>query len=508
MTSLRPDHPEASKVIGERYELLRPLREEPWGDVWLAQDNLLGVEVGLKVLPTEAPEAVRGQEILKQEASLALTLRHPQILGVFHLGTGDTGLYLVQEPFSGESLLAQLARHHPFNPTQALHLLEQVSQALAFAHEHGLVHQALNPLQILLQGEEVRVANFACPRGDADQAMYLELKAYDPPEVIQGEAPTPAGNVFSLGVLGFRLVAGSLPYPLTFDEPFPYRLETPPVDLEEVPLALQNVLLQCLAVDPEERLADAAALLAQLRQVRDQWRSGQKEPWGDWESERRRAAWPAAAQASELFGKFWGESKSWGKKVWETVQPYWARFRGAPPRLLWGLGLAGLVLILLLVGHKMWRRLGPPPSPPAATSPFKLPAVGGGPPMVETGEAALGRGLEQAGKPAATPAPAPAAPPEAKPAPKEERYLLVAATFGKEEQARALQQRLKAFNYPTRVVKRTTGGQTRYQVQVGPITGSKEAEDLARRLKAQEKITPKIQPLPATATPAPRRPAR
>ena len=61
----------------------------------------------------------------------------------------------------------------------------------------------------------------------------LELKAYEAPEVIYGDAPSPASNIFSLGVLGFRLVAGSLPYALTFDEPFPYRVEDLPADLEE-----------------------------------------------------------------------------------------------------------------------------------------------------------------------------------------------------------------------------------------------------------------------------------
>ena len=70
------------------------------------------------------------------------------------------------------------------------------------------------------------------------------------------------------GAFGY-LVAGSLPYPLTFDEPFPYRLEYPPADLEEIPVPLQNVLLRCLAEDPEERLPHAGALVSQLRQARE-----------------------------------------------------------------------------------------------------------------------------------------------------------------------------------------------------------------------------------------------
>ena len=263
-----PDLP-APQLPGGRYEISRLLREEPWGEVWLARDLLLGAEVGLKVLPRQAPEWAAAQAYYGQEAILALRLRHPKILGLFHLERTEDCLFLVQEPFDGESLLAQFTPQQRFSLPQALHLLEQVSQALALAHQRGAVHQALNPLNILLKGEEVRVANFAFPGEDGGQVQTLELKAYDAPEVIYGDAPTAASNVFSLGVLGFRLVAGSLPYALTFDEPFPYRMEALPADLDEIPLPLQNLLLRCLAVDPEERFPDVATFLAQLRQMRE-----------------------------------------------------------------------------------------------------------------------------------------------------------------------------------------------------------------------------------------------
>jgi len=66
-------------VLGDRYEIARLLREEPWGAVWLAGDGLLGTEVGLKVLPREAPEWSEAQGYYQKEAALALRLRHPEI---------------------------------------------------------------------------------------------------------------------------------------------------------------------------------------------------------------------------------------------------------------------------------------------------------------------------------------------------------------------------------------------------------------------------------------------
>ncbi|MCL4500629.1 MAG: serine/threonine protein kinase [Deltaproteobacteria bacterium] len=258
MQTYNPDLP-VPQLPGGRYEISRLLREESWGEVWLARDLLLGAEVGLKLLPRQATEWAAAQAYYGAEAILAFRLRHPEILGLFHLEHTEDWLVLVQEPFDGESLLAQFTRQRRFGLPQALHLLEQAGQVLAFAHQRSAIHQALNPLNILLKGEEVRVANFSFPSEDGGQVETLELKAYDAPEVIYGDAPTVASNVFSLGVLGFRLVAGSLPYALTFDEPFPYRIEALPADLDEVPLPLQNLLLRCLAVDPEERFPDVTA---------------------------------------------------------------------------------------------------------------------------------------------------------------------------------------------------------------------------------------------------------
>jgi len=485
-----PD-PSAAPILSERYEISHLLREEPWGEVWLARDRLLGAEVGLKVLPREAPDWTAAQGYYQQEALQALRLRHPKILGLFHLERTAAGLFLVQEAFGGESLLSQFSRQQRFSLPQALHLLEQLSQALAFAHQRGVVHQALNPLNLLVQGEEVRLANFAFPREDAVQVHTLELKAYDAPEVIYGDPPTAASNVFSLGVLAFRLVAGSLPYALTFDEPFPYRVEALPADLDEIPLSLQNLLLRCLAMDPEERFPDAAAFLSQLRQARE-LKPGARQPedYQAWGPQKAGAVWKSgAARAGALLGRVWQVSQPLAHKVKDAAVRAGGAFLASPRRQLWGLGLAGLIILLLWLGFWMNRPTGIPeavkPAPVAVAPP---PATTrGGPPLRETAE------------PPATPAPPttlappaiPAAPSEAAKS-KEERYLVVAGSYASQKPAQALLQKLKQDNFKARIVSRTAAGKTQYVVQLGPVTGVKAAEDLAKRLKSQEKITPKI----------------
>ena len=182
MTQNRPDLIEPNEVIGQRYLIVRPLREEPWGGVWLAQDNLLRIEVGLKLLARDDPEWAATRDMFESEAVLGLKLRHPQILGVFYVGKAEKFLYLVEEPFPGVSLMAQLNQQKRFGMPQALDLLERLGEVLALAHQRGVVHQSLNPRNILLVDEDVRVANFAFAPAYDDQPLHLELKAYAPPE--------------------------------------------------------------------------------------------------------------------------------------------------------------------------------------------------------------------------------------------------------------------------------------------------------------------------------------
>jgi len=489
MTYNRPSLPETNELIGQRYLLGLQLREEPWGGVWLAQDNLLKIQVGLKLLARDDPEWAAARDMFEHAAVLGLKLRHPQILGVFHVDKAERFLYLVEEPFPGENLITQLARKERFSLPQTLHLLELLGQALAFAHRQGAVHQCLSPLNILLAAEDLRLANFAFAPTFGDQPLHLELKAYAPPELIHGDRLTAAGNVFSLGVLGFRLVAGSLPYALTFDEPFPYRLEYPPVDLEEIPVPLQNVLLQCLSEDPEERVPDAGAFIDQLRQARELMHGVSKKPYAAWRPQKPRLSWQPLAQAGPWLKKIWEDSQPHAQKAKDAALTHLSTLKLAPRRLWWSAGLAVLMVVLVIVGVKIGSRTLSQPQPSTVAAPVKLPMVGGGPPLTETGKAKAAPARVTAGQP--TP-PVLATPGKTTQGSKNERYIVMAATYVNLKPAQALQRRLRANHLHAVIITRKTSGKTLYQVRVGPITGAKAAEDVAARIKAQEKITPKV----------------
>jgi len=501
-----PNALKAGDVVARRYVILRQLREEPCGGVWLAQDRLLGIDISLKFVSRRSAQFELERGTLRREGALALKLRHPHILEVLHYEEGEEGAFLIQEPFPGESLLAHLSRLERFRLPQALTLLEQVAQALALAHRHHEAHQALDPFHVLIADQTVKLANFACPlEEDDDQVSHLELKAYVAPEVLRGEPVTPTANVFSLGVLGFRLAAGSLPYPLTFDEPFPYRLDSMPVDLEEVPLPLQNLLLQCLAPEPPDRFEDAGAFLAALEQRREAWRTPTQGRWFGWTpAEGRGAARGAGAAVTGMLGRLWKGSKGAAGKIGEGWQNLKTRGESGMARR-WLLGVAGAAVVVVLLvwgGRTLFRKTEAPtaPSPPAPQE-LKLPPAGG-PPLGGTTEPAPPPGAPAGAPSAASPAPPPAVQAPTPAPAKEDRYQLLVATYANLDQARALKQRLQAKKLPATVFKVTSDKKkTFYVVKAGPFPGKKQAEDAARRLKSEERLaqTPKVVKVQAAA---------
>ena len=187
------------------------------------------------------------------------------------------------------------------------------------------------------------------------------------------------------------------------------------------------------------------------------------------------------------------------------LDPLQSTLKLVPRRLLWGVGLAVLTVALIIIGVKTGHPPAPKPQPATVAAPVALPPVGGGPPLVETGEAGAPGGPTPAARPA------PGQPPAlATPKAKEPRYLVVVATYPTMKQAEALQQRLRAKNQRAAVKIQKAGDKIQYQVRVGPFTGAKAAEDAANRIKTQEKITPKVVKLAPKTTGANnvRRPSR
>jgi hypothetical protein len=495
MNQTSPNSLKAGDVVARRYVILRHLRDEPCGGVWLAQDRALGVDVGLKFMPRRSPTFETVREALRREGALALKLRHPHILQVVHFEEGEEGIYLILEPFKGEPLLAHLNRLERFRLPYALNLLEQVSAALAYAHQFHEVHHSLDPSNLLLDADTVKLTNFSCspPPEEETQVTRLELKAYVAPEVIQGDPVSPAANVFSLGVMGFRLAAGSLPYSLTFDEALPYRLEKMPVDLEEIPLPLQNLLLQCLAPDPRDRFEDAGAFLAALEQRRESFRTPSYGRRVGWNPGIQQHAAGVMESVSRLCGQFWEGSKGAAGRITDGIQSLTEHEEpGMVRRVVIGITGTLLVLILVIWGARamLQKTATPSASLPSVSTPSApetpqaseaKPPQAGVPPLRAGGEPAHKQSAHVASKPAATPA----APKEAKATPaSKEHYQLWVASYRDYGDALLVKKKIQAKNIPVKVYRGGADKKVYFAIKAGPFTSKKQAESVASSLKS------------------------
>ncbi|MFB9185688.1 serine/threonine-protein kinase [Dactylosporangium sucinum] len=220
--------------------------------VWRARDEVLGRAVAVKVLAGGAD-----RDRIRDEARSAAALSHPNLAQVFDYGESDDTPYVVMELIEGETLERRLAGG-AVSPADAFRLCAEVASGLAAAHDAGLVHRDVKPANIMVTVSGAKLVDFgiAAPAG-AGEERVLGTPAYVAPERIMGGAVTPASDVYALGVVLYKLLAGVLPWPgesttgIVRDH-----VHTPPSPLPDqpgVPRPVAALCMSCLAKDPAAR---------------------------------------------------------------------------------------------------------------------------------------------------------------------------------------------------------------------------------------------------------------
>jgi serine/threonine protein kinase len=205
-------------VIAGRYDLEREIGRGGMGAVWLGRDTVLGRDVALKrigLMPgVESPDLERAG----REARLAARLNHPHVVAVFDLVEDGDETWLVMEYVEGITLSAFVARDGALTPDEAAPLLRQAADALAAAHEAGIVHRDVKASNMLVDpAGEVKLTDFGIARAEADASLtqtglVTGSPAYLAPEVASGQSATEASDVWSLGATLFHVLAGHPPY--------------------------------------------------------------------------------------------------------------------------------------------------------------------------------------------------------------------------------------------------------------------------------------------------------
>ncbi|HZG92842.1 MAG TPA: serine/threonine-protein kinase, partial [Pseudonocardia sp.] len=212
----------AGQHIGNRYHLDRRIAVGGMGEVWEASDTRLGRSVAVKVLRPELSDDPEFVHRFRIEARTVASLDHSGIAAVHDYGEdespgGRRTAYLVMELVRGEPLSTLIARG-PIEPDETLRLVEEAARALQAAHERGFVHRDVKPGNILVRTDGlVKLTDFGIAKA-ADavpvtrSGMVMGTAHYIAPEQASGGEAGPAGDVYSLGIVGYECLVGHRPF--------------------------------------------------------------------------------------------------------------------------------------------------------------------------------------------------------------------------------------------------------------------------------------------------------
>ncbi|HID54322.1 MAG TPA: serine/threonine protein kinase [Anaerolineae bacterium] len=276
---------EENVVLNGRYELLARIGSGGMAQVYKSQDRALGRIVAIKVLHESLTSDPGFLERFQREAHAAANLSHPNIVTVHDIGQDGNRYYIVMEYVEGQTL-KQIVREYgdkgvtmPIN--QALDLIIQTSAGLGYAHRANLVHCDIKPHNILVaRDSRVKVADFGIARAMSQATQQGTISQiwgtpqYFSPEQAAGLTPTPASDVYALGVMLFEMLTGRLPFAAESHTAMALKhLHTPPPLASTynpaVPAQLDHIVDKLLAKEPSSRYRTAGQVSRILTAYRD-----------------------------------------------------------------------------------------------------------------------------------------------------------------------------------------------------------------------------------------------
>jgi serine/threonine protein kinase len=266
-------------VISERYRLDEAIGVGTFSEVFRATDVDRGHEVALKLL---SPESIgnAGFERFCREAELAQRLRHPNTVHLLDFDLEAKPVpYIAYELLRGESLSRVLAREGPWSEARVAELASLVLSSLAEAHQAGIVHRDVKPENIFVcEGEDwVKVLDFGIAKGTgpADVALtqhgiLIGTPRYMPPEQVRGESPSPAMDLYAVGILMAEALTGKPLLECSAAEACLIQLDPKPIALPELCVAslLGPIIRLATQKDLRVRYQYAEEMLADLERVR------------------------------------------------------------------------------------------------------------------------------------------------------------------------------------------------------------------------------------------------
>ncbi|BBW96733.1 serine/threonine-protein kinase PrkC [Geobacillus subterraneus] len=343
------------KRLNDRYKIISLIGGGGMANVYLARDIILERDVAVKVLRLDFANDDRFIKRFRREAQAATSLNHEHIVSIYDVGEEEGVYYIVMEYVQGSTLKQYIQQHAPLPVEQALSIMDQLTSAIAHAHENGIIHRDIKPQNILLDEHgRVKVTDFGIAVAMSGTTItqtnsVLGSVHYLSPEQARGGIATEKSDIYSLGVVMFELLTGRLPFSgesavsivlkhLQAETPSP-RAWNP-----EIPQSVENIVLKAMAKDPFYRYPSAREMNEDIRTALDPSRRNEAKFTIPDDGEEATKAVPiikdkeSAASAQETFAA----EKTAPESAQQDEQPKPNRKR----KWKWAAWLAAILLLL------------------------------------------------------------------------------------------------------------------------------------------------------------------
>ena len=262
--------------INDRYEIIKLIGEGGMANVYLAYDTILERNVAVKVLRGDLADDDKFVRRFQREALSASSLNHQNIVEMYDVGEDNGNFYIVMEYIDGKTLKQLIKKRGHLTTSEAVDIMIQLTDGLASAHDSYIIHRDIKPQNIMiLEDGLVKITDFgiamAINAADLTQTnSVMGSVHYLPPEQAAGKGSTIKSDIYSLGILFYEMLAGTMPFRgETAVEIALKHIKDPMPSIRKinnkVPQSVENIILKCTAKNPKNRYNNVRELQDDLK---------------------------------------------------------------------------------------------------------------------------------------------------------------------------------------------------------------------------------------------------
>ena len=267
--------------INDRYEVIRSIGEGGMANVYLGYDTILDRNVAIKILRGDLSNDEKFVRRFQREALSASSLAHPNIVEMYDVGEDDGLYYIVMEYIEGKTLKQLLKKRGTLTLSEAIDIMSQLTDGMAHAHDSYIIHRDLKPQNIMIKDDgQIKITDFGIAMA-LNSTQLTQTNSvmgsvhYLPPEQASGKGCTIKSDIYSMGIIFYELLSGSLPFKgdnaveialKHMREPLPSLRE----ENSAIPQSIENIVKKATAKNPKNRYDSARSMHEDLLTALDE----------------------------------------------------------------------------------------------------------------------------------------------------------------------------------------------------------------------------------------------